>query len=90
MRVGTEAADSTLENAASMHSMFGLSQLQAAQSIASVCAVVSTWKQHFRACGVSKRDIELTAEQVDRPFLKDQHDAALSALAKTKRARIPR
>ena len=30
------------------------------------------WKRHFASCGVTRRDIELLVEQVDRPFLRDQ------------------
>jgi len=33
---------------------------------------VDGWKQHFAACGVTRGDIDLYAEQIDRPFLRDQ------------------
>jgi serine/threonine-protein kinase HipA len=37
---------------------------------------VQGWKAHFAACGVTGRDIDSLAEQIDRPFLRDQrHDA---------------
>jgi hypothetical protein len=33
---------------------------------------VAGWQQHFASCGVARRDVELLAEQIDRPFLEDQ------------------
>jgi hypothetical protein len=33
---------------------------------------VANWQQHFESCGVTRRDVELLAEQIDRPFLADQ------------------
>jgi len=38
--------------------------------------VIERWKAHFAAAGVSKHDIESYAEQIDRPFLRDQRVAA--------------
>jgi hypothetical protein len=35
------------------------------------CAVAG-WKQHFASCGVTRADIDLYPEQIDRPFSKDQ------------------
>lgn len=75
MIVGQDAADSTLENALSMSTQFGLKKDAAVQAAAHVARVVATWPQHFAACGVSARDIESYAEQIDRPFLKEQRDA---------------
>jgi serine/threonine-protein kinase HipA len=40
-----------------------------------VAAAVRSWRAHFAATGVSVRDIELLAEQIDRPFLFDQRIA---------------
>jgi serine/threonine-protein kinase HipA len=77
MRVGHFEADSTLENALSMSAMFDLKLPEARAEVATVAAVVANWQTHFRSCGVTSRDIESVAEQVDRPFLKDQRDAAL-------------
>jgi serine/threonine-protein kinase HipA len=77
MRVGESEADSTLENARSMRELFGLVADGAEGEIATVAKVVSTWKRHFLACGVTPRDIEALAEHIDRPFLRDQRtDAA--------------
>jgi serine/threonine-protein kinase HipA len=72
MRVGTDQADSTLTNAMSMHASFGLKRDEAAREVRRVIDVLDRWKEHFRSCGVSARDVELLAEQIDRPFLRDQ------------------
>ena len=72
MRVGADQADSTLVNAMSMCSAFGLKTDEAAREIRVVIRAIGRWKRHFRSCGVSVRDIESLAEQIDRPFLADQ------------------
>ncbi|MEI6804995.1 MAG: HipA domain-containing protein [Myxococcaceae bacterium] len=77
MRVGLEEADSTLSNAMSLCSMFGLTKDQAATEISIVAKAVNLWKEHFMACGVTRSDIEMLAEQIDRPFLKQQREEAL-------------
>ena len=72
MRVGTEAGDSTLENALSMCPSFGLTRTKAASEIRQVIRAVSSWKEHFRKTGVTRGDVDALAEQIDRPFLADQ------------------
>ena len=72
MRVGEQEADSTLANALSMAPMFGLNKQAARQELSSVVSVVDGWRQHFKQCGVTAGDIDLYAEQIDRPFLLDQ------------------
>jgi serine/threonine-protein kinase HipA len=72
MRVGEQEADSTLANALSMAQLFELDERQAVAQVRRVASVVASWKQHFASCGVTPRDIELLAEQIDRPFLADQ------------------
>jgi serine/threonine-protein kinase HipA len=72
MRVGEAEADSTLTNALSMARLFALDKNQAAKEVRTVARTVDRWRAHFKAEGVSPRDIELYAEQIDRPFLKDQ------------------
>jgi serine/threonine-protein kinase HipA len=79
MRVGEQAADSTTANALSMASLFALRSDDAAKEVAAVAQVVSSWKEHFAACGVASTDIELYAEQIDRPFLREQREQALAA-----------
>jgi serine/threonine-protein kinase HipA len=75
MIVGRDAADSTLENALSMCTQFGLQKNRAVQEAAEVARVVDTWQQHFAQCGVSESDIAAYAEQIDRPFLRAQRQA---------------
>jgi len=75
MRVGDQEADSTLDNALSMSRMFSLTKDQAVNEVRAVAGVVDGWKEHFAQCGVSAGDIDLYAEHIDRPFLKEQRDA---------------
>jgi serine/threonine-protein kinase HipA len=72
MRVGEQDADSTLDNALSMAPMFSLDRNRAIREVRAVVRVVDTWQAHFKACGVSRGDIESCAEQLDRPFLLEQ------------------
>ena len=72
MRVGEDEADSTLANALSMAAMFSLKKDAAIQQVSAVVEVVNSWQEHFQACGVRRGDIELYAEQIDRPFLLEQ------------------
>jgi len=74
MRVGESEADSTLANALSMAQLFGLNKNQARAETRRVIGVVTGWRKHFGSCGVGRRDLELLAEQIDRPFLKQQRD----------------
>ena len=76
MRVGEQAADATVANALSMSAQFGLKKDEAVQEARVVARVVGAWKEHFTACGVTAADIELYAEQIDRPFLRDQREEA--------------
>ena len=72
MRVGEQEADSTVANALSMSPMYGLTKVEAVKEAQAVARVVDAWKQHFTACGVTRGDVDLYAEQIDRPFLRDQ------------------
>jgi serine/threonine-protein kinase HipA len=72
MRVGADAADSTLKNALSECSQFGLKKADATDQVRAVCAVVAKWKAHFAQAGVLAGDIESLSGQIDRPFLRDQ------------------
>jgi len=78
MRVGEQAADATLANALSMSRLFGLKRDEAAKEVGAVAAVVDRWQEHFAACGVTNKDIEYYATQIDRPFLRDQRRDAKS------------
>ena len=72
MRVGAEAADATLDNALSECRQFGLKPDEAIGQVRQVCAVVAGWKEHFARAGVVAADIDTLAQQIDRPFLRDQ------------------
>ncbi len=75
LRVGEDEADATLDNALSMCRQFGLSRPEAQHEVAAVARVVGGWRQHFRDVGVSEGDLELLAEYIDRPFLREPRDA---------------
>jgi serine/threonine-protein kinase HipA len=77
MRVGAAEADSTIENALSMSRMFSLDANQAVKEVRTVARVVDKWQEHFKSHRVSRHDIDLYAQQIDRPFLKDQRQQYL-------------
>ena len=79
MRVGAQAADSTLANALSEIAQFGLKKAEATEQVKTVCAVVAGWAKHFARAGVSGRDIESLAGQIDRPFLREQRQGWLAS-----------
>jgi serine/threonine-protein kinase HipA len=72
MRVGDQEADSSVANALSMSPMYALTKNEAVKEAQAVAQAVDGWQQHFTACGVTRGDIDLYAEQIDRPFLRDQ------------------
>ena len=72
MRVGEDEADSTLENALSMAQLFSLERDDAVGEIRRVARVIDRWQAHFASCGVTRGDIELYAQHIDRAFLKEQ------------------
>jgi serine/threonine-protein kinase HipA len=72
MRVGEQEGDSTISNALSLSPMYELAKNEAVEEAQTVARVIDGWKQHFAACGVTRGDIDLYAEQIDRPFLRDQ------------------
>ena len=75
MRVGERGADSTLENALSMCPLFALSADAAKAEIRAVVRCVARWREHFADAGVTEGDLELLAEQIDGPFLREQRQA---------------
>jgi serine/threonine-protein kinase HipA len=72
MRVGDQEADSTVANALSLSQLYALTKDEAVKEAQAVARAVDGWKQHFAACGVTRGDIDLYAEQIDRPYLRDQ------------------
>jgi serine/threonine-protein kinase HipA len=77
MRVGELEADSTLSNALSLSRLFALERDAAVKQVRTVARVVNDWQGHFGSCGVTRGDIDLLAEQIDRPFLRDQRNEFL-------------
>ena len=75
MRVGTDSAVSTLDNALSEHSQFGLRVDEAQALVKDVVSVVARWRAHFATCGVRQQDLDALAEQIDRPDLLAQRQA---------------
>jgi len=71
---GDGGHDSTLANAMSQCTAFGLMPAEAAAEVAAVIAVVNHWQQHFAEAGVSRRDIDSLATRVDGEALKAQRD----------------
>jgi serine/threonine-protein kinase HipA len=69
---GKKGRDSTLDNAMSECDAFGLTPAEASAEVVRVVEVVNTWKLHFAQMGVSPRDIENLAQQIDGNFLLQQ------------------
>jgi serine/threonine-protein kinase HipA len=63
--VGKDGHDSTIKNAFSQHTLFGLSAADANIEIEKTVRCVKGWKVHFRDCGVSAADIESLEERID-------------------------
>jgi len=74
MRVGDQQADSTIDNALSLSRMFSLTRNEAVNEVRRVVRVVDGWREHFAACGVTAADVDLYAQHIDRPFLKEQRE----------------
>lgn len=72
---GRQGRDSTLENAMSECEAFGLQPAEAAHEVTGVIQVVQTWRDHFVQVGVSARDIESLAQQIDGEALRGQRNA---------------
>jgi serine/threonine-protein kinase HipA len=66
---GAQGRDSTLDNAMSECDAFGLTSAEAATEVVRVVEVVNAWKTHFAAVGVSPRDIDNLAQQIDGDYL---------------------
>ena len=75
MRVGLHGSESTIDNAFSQASQFGLTQPDALQEARLVAHTIDRWRQHFQDAGVTTADINTLAETIDRPFLLQQRQA---------------
>jgi serine/threonine-protein kinase HipA len=71
---GEQGHDSTLVNAMSQSTLFGLARHDAAAEVAGVIDVVDGWKEHFAAQGVSQSDIARLARQIDGDELRRQRE----------------
>ena len=61
MTIGTYGRTASVYNLRSQCERFGLTTEAAAKEIEKMVATVQTWRDHFRACGVSAKDIEYIA-----------------------------
>lgn len=73
--VGARGAESTLENALSELSEFGIKRPRAQALITEVARVVDQWQPHFARHGVCAADRELLHASIDREALKLQRGA---------------
>jgi serine/threonine-protein kinase HipA len=55
-----------------MCAQFGLKRAQAEDEVRRVVGVVARWQSHFASVGVTRNDVDLLAEHIDRPFLREQ------------------
>ena len=75
LSVGTAGAESTLENALTQLSEFGIKKTRAIELIQQVARTVDHWEDHFMQQGVSLVDMELLRASIDRDALKLQRKA---------------
>jgi serine/threonine-protein kinase HipA len=77
MAVGRAGAASSLDNALTELSEFGLKRARAIELVQQVARVVDGWEAHFAALGVSAADREVLAASIDRDSLRLQRRAYL-------------
>lgn len=77
MVVGRDGAASSLDNALTELSEFGLKRARAIELIRQVARVVDGWAAHFAQMGVSAGDLDLLHASIDRDALKSQRQAYL-------------
>ena len=75
MVVGRHGAQSTLDNALTDLSEFGLTRARAIGLIQEVAHAIEQWPLHFAQHGVCAADMEQLAASIDRDALKDQRKA---------------
>jgi len=75
MVVGTQGAESSIENALSAAAQYWLTPHEALAEARRVARVVDGWRAHFSAQGLSEAVIEELARHIDRPFLLEQRRA---------------
>jgi serine/threonine-protein kinase HipA len=69
MEVGRDGTDSTIDNAISMSSSYGLSHTEAIDEAREVALVVDGWASHFEASGVPVTWIKQAALSIDHQKL---------------------
>ena len=62
MTVGTYGRTASIYNLLPQCDRFGLTDEAARKEIENIVAVVRTWRDHFRACGVSEKDVDTIAQ----------------------------
>lgn len=77
MAVGREGAVSSLDNALTELSEFGLKRARAIELVRQVARVVEEWEAHFARKGVSAADRDLLKASIDRDALRLQRQAYL-------------
>lgn len=75
LSVGARGAESTLENALSELSEFGLKRPRAIELTQGVARTVDQWMSHFTQQGVCPADMALLEASIDRDALKSQRKA---------------
>ncbi len=69
MTVGTQGAESSIENALSAAGQYWLTPQAAKAEVNRVVEVVNAWREHFLAADVPAASVEELAQHIDRPFL---------------------
>ena len=72
MVLGTQGAESSIENALSAAGQYWLTPQTARAEVRRVAEVVDTWRKHFLAAGVPAASVEELAPHIDSPFLLHQ------------------
>lgn len=74
MRVGKDGAESSLDNAISEASAFGLTGSAPRVIVSEICREVSHWKESFLEVGVNQRDVAAIAQYIDGDYLRQQRE----------------
>jgi serine/threonine-protein kinase HipA len=75
MGVGEHGAESSIENALTSASAYGLKKDAARAIAAEVAAVVDGWRAHFEGLGVRASDLEVLDQYIDGAHLRSQRAA---------------
>jgi serine/threonine-protein kinase HipA len=77
MDVGENASLSTVDNALSMSSSYGITLKDAKEEAKTVAQTVNNWRDHFKTYGVDHNVITQIGQQIDRDFLRMQREKLL-------------